>query len=270
MKQASKVKRGKGKTAQNMIPPKSDLSILKELDLEVPPVGVKFLFSRPKGIEKLDKKLALCEMIREAQQGRSPFYAAKDNEACFGKVVLGMEEAPSFAPAGRLGYELDLFQDERACARLYQFLYKMGKGTVNYVVFSSMEQLSFDPDVLFLMCDPDQAEIVLRAMTYATGEMWTTKGMGVLGCSFLFAYPYLSGNVNYTVTGLAFGAKAKQVFPKGRILISIPYSRMRGIVESLREMTWALPAYSEGRAKFTEREEAIISKLEKEGRSVSR
>ena len=101
-------------------------------------------------------------------------------------------------------------------------------------------------------------------MTYSTGEMWTTKGMGVLGCSFLFAYPYLSGNVNYTVTGLAFGAKAKQVFPKGRILISIPYNKIPSITESLNEMTWALPAYSEGREKFMVREEAIMVSLMKE------
>jgi uncharacterized protein (DUF169 family) len=242
-----------------------DLSIFHKFNFEKPPVGVSFLYNRPKGFDKLDKTMPLCEMIKEAQQSKTPFYVTKENEDCFGKVILGMEETPPFAESGRVGVELEIFQDERANSRLYQYLYKLSKNTVNYVLFSSLDKLTFEPDILFLMANTDQAEIVLRAMSYSTGEMWTTKGMGVLSCSWLFAYPYMSGNVNYTVTGLAFGAKAKQVFLPGWILMSIPYNWIPILTQNLREMKWVLSAYTDGREKFLKREQAILAKLAEEG-----
>lgn len=73
-----------------MRPLQTDLSIWKKFNFEKPPVGVKFLFEKPEGIELLDKKLALCEMLPEAHQRKTPFYFTKEQENCFGKAALGM------------------------------------------------------------------------------------------------------------------------------------------------------------------------------------
>ncbi len=91
------------------------------------------------------------------------------------------------------------------------------------------------------MATPSQAEIVLRAMSYSTGELWESIKTPVMSCAWIFAYPWLTGKVNHLVTGMAFGSKAKQVFPEGWILISIPWDKIPVIVKSLEKMTWALP-----------------------------
>ena len=57
-----------------MKPLKQDLSIFKKLKLENEPIGVKFLYREPEGIEKLGKAMAICEMLREAQSSDAPFY----------------------------------------------------------------------------------------------------------------------------------------------------------------------------------------------------
>ena len=49
-------------------------------------VAVKFLVNRPKDIEKFDKSMAICEMLREAQEREEPFYTDKETEDCFGSV----------------------------------------------------------------------------------------------------------------------------------------------------------------------------------------
>ena len=49
-----------------MKPLTTDLSIFKKFNFENSPVGVKFLFRKPEGIEPLDKTLPLCQMIRES------------------------------------------------------------------------------------------------------------------------------------------------------------------------------------------------------------
>jgi uncharacterized protein (DUF169 family) len=247
-----------------MRPLTQDLSVFNRFNFEKAPVGVKFEFSRPSGIEPLGKSLALCEMIREAHQRTDPFFITKENEDCFGAFAMGMKEAPSFLETGKLGYKLEVFQDPRANQKIYPHISKLEKGTVNYVVFSRLEKLTFEPDLLILMTTISQAEIVLRAMSYSTGEIWAPMATPVVGCSWLFAYPFKSGKVNYMVTGLTHGMKAKQVFPDGWMLISIPYNWIPVIAQNLREMNWVPPSYTDGREKAIERERRIVAEMARE------
>jgi uncharacterized protein (DUF169 family) len=243
-----------------MRPLQTDLSIFEKFQFERPPVGVKFLFARPEGVKQLDKSAALCEMIKVAQQSSAPFYMAKENESCVGKMVMGWEES-ALIEAGLVGPPLGIYQEPRANNQLYQYAPKFKKGVVNYVAFSPLDKLNFEPDLLILLATVKQAEIVLRAMSYATGEMWENRGVPALACSFIYVYPFLSGKVNYTVTGLNFGSRAKEIFPQGLFLMSIPYKAMPNIIQSLKEMEWVPPAYTEGREKFLEREEKLFEGL---------
>jgi len=59
------------------------------------------------------------------------------------------------------------------------------------------------------------------------------------------------------VTGMSFGSKAKEVFPEGLLLISVPWDKFEAILRGLKEMKWVLPSYAEGREKFIERERRL-------------
>ena len=48
---------------------KKDLAILDKFDFDVQPVGVKFLVKRPDRVERLNENMALCEMLKRAQEG---------------------------------------------------------------------------------------------------------------------------------------------------------------------------------------------------------
>ena len=251
-----------------MKPLQTDLSIFGKLDLDKPPVGVKYLFRKPEGIEPLDKSLALCEMLVEAQKRGAPFYFTKENENCFGKATLGMmAESPAFAESGELGVKLEIFQDARANKRLFQVNPGLPKGTVNYVVFSPLDKINFEPDLLILQTNARQAEIVLRAMTYSTGEMYESKTSTALSCAWLYVYPYLSGKVNYYITGLGFGSIGREVFEPGWVLISIPYNWLPTIAQNLKEMKWELTAYTLGREKFNQWEKGILQDLAREAQN---
>lgn len=246
-----------------MKPLQTDLSIYYKFNFKNPPVGIKFLPAKPEGIEQLDKSISFCEMLKEAQQRGAPFYIGSENETCFGKALLGMEELPPFARGGEVGIRLEIFQEPRANSSLYEHISILPRGIVNYVAFSTLDRLAFEPDLLIITADTSQAEIVLRAMSYSTGEIRESRTTGVLGCSWLYIYPYLSGKVNYTVTGLAFGMKSKEVFDEGWILISIPYQWIPTITKNLQEIKWVLPSYIEGREKFLIRERDNIEELKK-------
>jgi len=249
-----------------MRPLETDLSIYGKFDFERPPVGVKFLFKRPEGIEQLelDKSMAFCERIKEAQQRGAPFYITKDNiEECVGKFLLGMEDMAPFAESGQIGTELKIYQEPRVNSRLYQYVPRFERGIVNYVVYSPLDKLTFEPDDLIITANHSQAEIVMRAMSYSTGELYNSKTTNVMGCAWTYIYPYRSGNVNYLVPEMIHGMKARRVFPEGSILISIPYNWIPIITQNLQEMEWVLPAYTD-RDKYLAEWERIISKLIRE------
>jgi uncharacterized protein (DUF169 family) len=245
-----------------------DLTIFNRFNFAKPPVGVKFEFTRPEGMPQLEKKLAFCEMLREAQNSETPFYMTQDNEECFGAFALGMKDVPPFLETGKLGYKLEVFQDPRANQAIYPHISKFDRGTINYVAFSPLSKMTFEPDVLILMATPSQTDIVLRAMSYSTGELWTSMATPVLGCSWIYIYPFKTGKVNYIGTGMIHGMVAKEVFPPGWFLISIPYNWIPVIAQNLKEMKWSPPSYGEGRDKSMAREHHVIEEMAREARNA--
>jgi len=223
-----------------------ELSIFKKFNFERPPVGIKYLLNKPKGIKKLEKTLALCEMPPEAQKGKV-FYATKDDFECVGPLVLGMEEPNPIFESGQLGTPLKLFKEARANRRVYPPLPRLKRGTCRYVVFAPLDKLTFEPDVMVFTADPTQAEILLRAHSYTTGQTWRAQGSTVIGCAWLFIEPYLSGQLNFTVTNINSGWNSRQVLPKGLMVITIPYDLLPMMVANLEEMAWVPSDYLGGR-----------------------
>ena len=225
-------------------PLKTDLSIWGKLDLEVPPVGVKFLYDKePEGISKIDGEYALCELIKVAQHSEDPFFMTVENECCVGGTILGMRPWQPGEKGGQLGLDLEIFQEGRANSRLYDDLPMLKEDTVNSVVFAPLKKIEFDPDLLMVLAKPATAEIILRAMAYSTGERYNSMSQTVIACSYLFAYPMLTGKVNFIMTGLSFGMKTYRLFESGQILLTIPYQWIPTITSNLKEMKWVLPAY---------------------------
>lgn len=248
-----------------MKPLQTDLSIYKKFNFEYPPVGVKFLPGRPEGMAQLDKSLALCEMVKEAQQRGTPFYITKDNENCAGAMMLGMVEPVPHPGGGELGVKYGIFEEARANDRLIENSPKMAPGGVNCVAFSPLDKLTFEPDLLFLVTNTSQAEIVLRALSYSTGEIWSSKVSTVGACAWIFVYPYQSGMVNYVATGLTFGLKARKTYPEGWMIFSIPYHWIPIITKNLENMEWVLPSYTDStREQFLVRRDKIFEELARE------
>ncbi|MCL1896622.1 MAG: DUF169 domain-containing protein [Clostridiales bacterium] len=225
-------------------PLKTDLSIWNELKLEAPPVGVKYLYEKsPEGVSQIEGEYALCELIKVAQESEDPFFMTLDNEMCVGRFIMGMLPWPPGAKGGQLGPELKIFKEGRANSRLYDGLPQLKEDTVNSVVFAPLQKIEFDPDLLLVLAEPQKAEIILRAMAYSTGERYVSNAQTVIVCAYVFAYPMLTGKVNYIMTGLSFGMKAYKLFKPGQILLSIPYQWIPTITQNLGEMDWVLPAY---------------------------
>jgi uncharacterized protein (DUF169 family) len=230
-----------------MRPLQTDLSILARLNLKSPPLGVKFLFFKPDDMDSLPsaKTLSLCEMLIEAQEASRPFYFDRTYpETCVGKILLGMHEMEPFAESGQIGEKLKIFQEARANYAFYQHVPKFAKNVVNYVAFAPLDLLKFEPDLLILTAAPSQAEIVMRSMTYSTGELYCSRTTPVMGCAWIFIYPFQSGKVNFIIPEMVHGMKGRQLFSSESVVISIPYHWIPTMTQNLKEMTWHLPSHA--------------------------
>ena len=242
-----------------MKPLQTDLSIFKKLKLEKPPVAINYCFHKPEGVEKLNKSLGLCEMVKEAQDRGKPFYFTKDDENCVGKMFLGMTEDPQpprRSDGGNLGVKLQVFQSGRPNLRLRTFIPTLEKGSVNYMLYTPFDKIKYEPELFVVTGNPTQAELLLRAMTTTTGEMYESRSTVVGACSQLYIYPYVSGKVNYLVAGLSFGMRGRKIYPEGTIIVSIPHQWLPIIAQNLKDMEW-VPGYNLTRDEFVERDHRI-------------
>lgn len=217
---------------------RDDYAILDDFRFDIQPVAVKYLVSPPVNIGRLDQQMALCEMLRKAQE-EEPFYADSDNHTCeAGPYVLGYTDGEEQLISGQYGAGLQVFRDARAASRLYHYVPTIARGVVKYVAFSRLDKLPFDPDLLIILANITQTEVLLRAMSYTNGKQWSSRYSAAIGCSWLFVHPYLSGEINFVATGLGIGMKRRKLFPEGLHFVSIPFDQLPSMLQILKEMPW--------------------------------
>jgi uncharacterized protein (DUF169 family) len=207
-----------------------------DLDLAYSAVAVKFCRNRPEGYTQAEGADMLCAYLKKSQEENRAFYITADNEKCMGKVVLGMTELETNHGSGQVGCALGAFRTAAANARLYYEATTLKRGVCNFVVFCPIAQCDFDPDLVVCVANTDRAQILLRASSYISGDLWESKCSYVMSCAWTYAYPYVSGKVNHLFTGMHLGMKLKGLYPEGLHIIVIPYQKLDEVVTALNEM----------------------------------
>lgn len=237
---------------------KSDYAILDKFKFERKPIGVKYSLAKPEGIKPTDKLLAMCEILAEAQTSE-PFYITADNIQCGGQV-MGTLEYPPIMYSGQLGPMFSMFKTPGANRRIYDYVPHLPLDSVRYVSFATYDKMTFEPDMLIFTTNVQQAEIILRASSFSDGKMWHSKGSTCLACAWIFAHPYLSGEINYTISGLGYSMKARQALPEGLVIITFPFDTISPLIENLNDIEWEPYWFKLGRDGFINE----VQKMEKE------
>ena len=209
-----------------------DYSILDKIKFDYPPVGVKLSIDKPEGIELLEGRYFLCELLRLAHEGKA-FYVS---ELECGTQVLGYVEYPPIMYSGQLGPIFNMFKTPAANRRVYDYVPHLPYHSVKYIAHAPVDKMNFEPDLLIFTCKPSQAEILLRASSYADGKMWHSRATTCLACAWNYVQPYMSGEMNYTITGLGFSMKAIRALPEGLIIISFASNTIGSLLENLNDM----------------------------------
>jgi uncharacterized protein (DUF169 family) len=227
-----------------------DFEIFQDLKFDIQPVGIKYHSSIPEGIQRSTQKMAVCEMLKTAQGGEV-FYADAENHTCeVGPHIFGHKDPKEQFINGEFGAGLQAFKDTRAAANVYQHIPTIEKGSITCIAFAPLSKLFFEPDVMIFLADINQTWILMRALSYETGEMWKSHYSTVMGCAWIFVYPHLSREVNLISSGLGFGMKRRKLFPEDRHFVCVPLNKIPPIIRSLREMSWTPEAFKPGGQEY--------------------
>jgi uncharacterized protein (DUF169 family) len=230
--------------------PEEWTAALRPLHLDLPPVGVKFCAKPPEDLQPLDGTLRLCEMLRRAQDGLA-FYAAPANHACGGGLYIMGKPLPHPFTTGEYVAAIRVCDTFKAGRRIYDTLPRLSEeATIDYVAFSPLEGISFSPDLLLILGNADQTEVLLRAYTYSTGNTWVSRCTPVIGCAWTYMFPYITGDMNFVVTGLSVGMRAGKLYTPGLQLITIPSDLFPMMLQNLGDMPSVLPLLQPGADEF--------------------
>ncbi|MBR2521000.1 MAG: DUF169 domain-containing protein [Oscillospiraceae bacterium] len=220
-----------------------DRELIKKLDLPYPAVAIKLRFEPP-GVPRYDgPPIALCQFVKYTQDTGKHFYIGIEDEACVGKMVLGMEGKPPVTASGQAGYDFGCYKAPVAAQQLYQRLPILEPHTVNYVEYCPAAECNFDPDLLYFVADFPQADIIMRATSYISGDLWESVSSPIISCAWMIAHPIISGKVNHITTGFYHGLKRRKAYPQGLRMISVPFRKLPEFFQALEEMDWELIAF---------------------------
>lgn len=212
--------------------------LFAKLDFEFQPIAIRFCYNQPAGFEHVDETLSFCQFAKKASVEDRAFFITKEDDDCFGKMIMGMIEKPGLAASGQAGKDFGVFRTQAANARLYHNIVTLTPGSTNFVVFCPVHLCDFEPDLVLCVADTWQAGILMRATSYISGDLWQSVASPVLSCAWLFGHPYVNGKVNYVISGMGHGMSRRKVYPEGRMIISIPYQKLSEVIEALGQMDW--------------------------------
>lgn len=216
---------------------------MKRLGLEYCPVAVKLCYNRPEGYEEIDTGVPICHEVKNVQETGKTYYIDLLKEGCLGKRVLGAEGFDPFDESGAIGFHHGIYKQQSCNARLYYEVEFLKPNTVNFVIFGPATEVDFDPDLIFFVAPTEKADIIMRAGSYSMGDLYESKASNVLGCHWLFSYPYRTGKINFVITGMHYGMKKANLYPAGLHMIVVPYQKFPAFFEGLEEMEWVLPQF---------------------------
>jgi uncharacterized protein (DUF169 family) len=222
---------------------KNDSALLEKLNLKIPAIAVRFCLEKPDCEHYQGDKVAFCMYMKYAQDSGKHFYIEAADDACYGKLALGMEDLQPVTASGEAGKDFGVFKTQMPNRLLYKDLPMLPKGTIRYVEYAPAISCDFDPDLLFFLTDIEEADIVMRATSYISGDFWESVSTPVMSCTWMYAYPMISKKVNHITTGLYHGLKRRKAYPAGLRMISVPFNKFPEFFRSLEEMDWTLISF---------------------------
>jgi uncharacterized protein (DUF169 family) len=203
--------------------------------LELVPVAVKV---KDKTSPPAPEKVRICRAILDAAKGKAVSVCSSNN-ACFGAAWhLGFHKIKDpkvraltrqFVVEGE-----KLFSSYEALDTLMSQMEDVPNNSSSCFCLSPLKEMDEEPDLVIFVVNPEEACRLLTLVTFGDGLMPKIK-IGGPTCRMAIMYPLLADEVN--VSFYDYTARKLCNMEKDKLLVSIPYKRISGIVADLDKCT---------------------------------
>ncbi len=173
------------------------------------PVAIKFAKTDseiPEGVEEISEAVRHCMMVSIARNEGKIHYARADKHQCMGGAwALGLKDLTPSLKSGEFYFKLGKFASWAGCMRTMDSVPHVhppgGEEVSTYAtVYAPLEKTPFDPHVVIIMAQPLVMLKIAQAVLYKTGGRIHTNMSGIQSvCADTCAYPYMSGEVNFSL-----------------------------------------------------------------------
>lgn len=206
------------------------------LKLEKDPVSIKWSVREPANIEKESDKSRFCTKLDKAMQGKI-FYTTAEEEECMGGLrYSGLKNPKDFPKNMRSGSFLvpaGVYKSIPAVQRSWKNNINVEYDVFKAIIFAPLLKTEFEPDIIFIVCNSQQAMLILHANAYDSGSHGLGADSGPI-CSSMAAAPYLTGKVTYGFGDI--GSRRNMDIKPDEVMVSIPASDLERVVVNLEEM----------------------------------
>jgi uncharacterized protein (DUF169 family) len=180
---------------------KLSLKIKDQLGLEKSPVAIKLVSNKeniPEGIPKVEENFRHCEMVQKALNGEIFYSTAKEQQLCNGAGALGLTELPAKVQSGEMHYSMGKFSSLESAKRTVNAVPKVDN-IMKAVLYAPLET-PYNPDVVIIICNPQQAMWLSQATVYTLNDRFQTDFAGIQSaCGDAVAGPYRTKRPNITL-----------------------------------------------------------------------
>ncbi|HTX61677.1 MAG TPA: DUF169 domain-containing protein [Methanobacterium sp.] len=206
------------------------------LRLERDPVAIKWSVKEPRNITREKGKSRFCTKLDKAMHGEI-FYATEEEEECMGGLrysgLKNPREFPKNVQSGAFLVPAGVYKSIPAVQRSWRNNPAVEPEIFKAVIFAPLEKAEFDADVIFIVCNSEQAMLILHANAYDSGSHGLGADSGPI-CSSMAAAPYLTGKVTYGFGDI--GSRRNMEIKPEEVMISIPFTDLERIITNLEEM----------------------------------
>lgn len=185
-----------------------------------------------RGLQKLVGKMAFCRMWAEAQKGKAFFVTAENHDCLPGEFHLGLRNEAVMERVCRFWVEEVHAYSPNAVKKYVDSLVHLTREKVGIICLAPLEKAAFQPDLVLVRCNPEQAMLLLWSYAYNTGE--TIQGeTGTAMCQTLVVKPYLQNKPSFSIgdPGGNYGVGLSS----RELIVSVPYPLFKTMISTLQK-----------------------------------
>ena len=209
------------------------------LGLKWSPVAVKLVKKDeplPKDIPKPRGRLRHCQSIMAARRGKTLLLTINEHGCPDGASVLGLMKTPEKIKRGELLFKVGEFASMKESKRIIDERPHLKVGDFKATVVAPLEETPFDPDVVVLTTNPEQAMWISCAYAYFTGERLTFSTIGYNACCVdSTVIPYLTGKINMSLG--CYGCRGSTELSDNEVYVAIPAKLLPQIMTALENLS---------------------------------